>query len=219
MRRRVEQRRRQALMSPAFSESIRLSERLAALDRHQSVDVSDDYGRERAKLIQHPYLTVGRERYERVAAALALEPRDPFLDRRVADFCVCLPGDQMLDAGWPKAVMRRALAGRLPEGVRWRRGKEHLGASFTSALVEKTRDRLLPLSRGPLDILAPYVESDMVSSVLRGHVRGSEPVGLERLYEVMHLAVWLSHHRERPVTMVEHKRLGQRTLSIVEGLD
>lgn len=79
----------------------------------------------------HPYAIVGRERYDRVAGALGIEPRDPFLDMRVIEFCLALPPDQLHAEGWPKMILRRAMAGMLPDAVRWKRGRDHVGWRFS----------------------------------------------------------------------------------------
>lgn len=78
---------------------------------------------------------VARERYDRVAAYFGIEPRDPFMDRRVSEFCLSLPMDQFQQGGWPKIILRRAMEGMLPDAVRWRRGKQHLGSTFTERLL------------------------------------------------------------------------------------
>ena len=91
---------------------------------------------ERAKSMTHIYLTVGRERYDRVSAALAIEPRDPFMDLRVLNFCLSLPSSQLQHDGWPKVILRRAMNGLLPDSVRWRCGKQHLGWTFTQKLMQ-----------------------------------------------------------------------------------
>jgi asparagine synthase (glutamine-hydrolysing) len=114
---------------------------------------------ERAHRIEQASLFVGRERYDRVASAVAIEPRDPFMDLRVLDFCLSLPWGQLQSGGWPKLLLRRAMAGKLPETVRWRRGKEHLGAAFTQQLLgplasfEVQSDRMR-------ETIAPYIHLD-----------------------------------------------------------
>lgn len=85
-------------------------------------------------------INVGRERYDRVAGHFGVEPRDPYMDRRVLQFCHSLPFDQLQQDGWPKIIQRRAMAGLLPDTVRWRRGKEHLGRAFTHALLARWPD-------------------------------------------------------------------------------
>ncbi len=139
LRQRLEKNIETSLIDRDFAQRVRLSERLRALDGYSSGGLSSAYSMERARSVDHPYVTVGRERYDRVASAVSVEPRDPFLDQRVVALCLALPGEQKLANGWPKIVLRRAMTGRLPDAVRWRTGKEHLGWAFTQALIAVRR--------------------------------------------------------------------------------
>lgn len=89
----------------------------------------------RSRGLGHPSIVVGRERYDRVASALAIEPRDPFLDLRLIAFALSLPRSQLQSHGWPKLILRRAMDGLLPNSMQWRRGKEHFGWWFTRRLM------------------------------------------------------------------------------------
>lgn len=122
-----------SMVAPALAARIDMRARRAAHERHVALRL-DGRCDDRRALVTHPYAVVARERYDRVAAPLAIEPRDPFLDRRVLDFCLSLPPDQVEWDGWPKIVLRRAMAGRLPDSVRWRTGKEHVGWRFDDAM-------------------------------------------------------------------------------------
>lgn len=97
---------------------------------------TENLGREeyRAAVITQPNLTAGRERYDRVAAAHAVEPRDPFGDIRVMGFCLSLPTAQLRRNGYRKFVLRNAMAGRLPDSIRWNRIRDHHGYDFTKAV-------------------------------------------------------------------------------------
>jgi asparagine synthase (glutamine-hydrolysing) len=114
---------------------------------------------ERRRRIEYASLFVARERYDRVASAVAIEPRDPFMDVRVLEFCLSLPWEQLQAGGWPKLLLRRAMAGKLPDTVRWRQGKEHLGPAFTRellgplAVAEARSDRTR-------ETIAPYIHLD-----------------------------------------------------------
>lgn len=81
------------------------------------------------------YITAGVERYNRVAAHHGVEPRPPFLDRRVIELHAWLPLDLRLRQGWDKWVLREAMAIVLPPDVAWRRVRSHLGEKFTQALT------------------------------------------------------------------------------------
>jgi asparagine synthase (glutamine-hydrolysing) len=127
------------LISATFAERVGLRERLERLSSHRSAEPVS-FALERAEAVGHPFLTVGRERYDRVAAGLAIEARDPTLDIRLIELATSLPGSQLLGSGWPKIVLRRAMDGLLPDEVRWRTGKEHLGPSFTKSVCDAARN-------------------------------------------------------------------------------
>ena len=101
-------------MSDAFADRIRLQDRLAKLNAHHWPGLVS-YGEERVDTVIHPNLVVARERYDRVASVSAIEPRDPFLDRRLVEFCVSLPGKQLLSErlaeSHPAACHGRSFAG------------------------------------------------------------------------------------------------------------
>ncbi|WP_298470079.1 asparagine synthase-related protein [uncultured Erythrobacter sp.] len=122
-----------SLLDPDFAARIGIEERKQRNAAHVTMPTGDGQA-DRARRMLHPYVTVARERYDRVASAMAIEPRDPFLDRRVMEFCLSLPADQLQKGGWPKTILRRSMEGCLPDSVRWRAGKEHLGWDFTSGL-------------------------------------------------------------------------------------
>lgn len=122
------------IVAPEFARRVNLKSR-----RERFMNLNSDRERTEAQrlaeAIQHPHSAAAKERYDRVASALAVERRDPFLDIRVISFCLSLPSSQLQADGWPKTVLRRAMQGRLPEAVLWRRGKEHLGWNFTQSLI------------------------------------------------------------------------------------
>lgn len=179
-------RKRISIISPDFAKKTDLSSRISEFERTFPYR-AQSLPEERANALTHPNLAVARERYDRVAGSLGIEPRDPFLDLRVVNFALSLPGEQLLGDGWPKIIVRRALRHKLPDTVRWRRGKQHLGWAFTEALFETWpgwRDRF---HDGPL----------MLKNWLRPSswaILGSEPidpVDKEDQIELFYLRNWL----------------------------
>jgi asparagine synthase (glutamine-hydrolysing) len=189
---------RDSLIDAEFARQAAVGDRLRMLWGHD-VGLLPDVGAERTHAAAHPFLTVGRERYDRVAAAVGMEPRDPFLDRRVLAFCLRLPGDQTLDGGWPKAILRRATAGRLPDDVRWRRGKEHLGWAFSRALMERHGELISSEVEVSLESLKGYLDVDAIQTIRRRLLDQSAagPCS-ENAYNAIYLGTWLRHHADRP---------------------
>lgn len=129
-RRRLE---RKSLADSDFAHRVNLDQRRRDYARHIALRL-DGRCDDRRPFVLHPYILRARERYDRVAAPLAIEPRDPFLDLRLIRFSLSLPADQMQKDGWPKIILRNAMAGLMPDAVRWRIGKEHIGWQMQEAL-------------------------------------------------------------------------------------
>lgn len=179
------------LISAQFAREIDLPQR-QAIYASQAGPNTNSPAQHRANGISHTTLVKGRERYDRVASSLAIEPRDPFLDLRVIAFCVSLPANQLLSDGWPKIIMRRAMAGLLPDSVRWRAGKEHLGWTFTQSLYSAWFGWEEDL-QGQFPIIARYIDRAFTSGERNN-------LNLEGKIELYHLKNWLirfSMHLER----------------------
>jgi len=82
----------------------------------------------------------GFEVFGVAGAAFPFDLRYPFFDRRLAEFCLALPAEQKLASGYPRMIARRALAGVLPEEVRWRGGKADFSPNFMRGLLGLDRE-------------------------------------------------------------------------------
>ncbi len=49
-----------------------------------------------------------------------IEPRYPFLDKRLIEFCYSLPTDMKVKFGWSRYILRIAMDGILPQEIQWR---------------------------------------------------------------------------------------------------
>lgn len=63
-------------------------------------------------------------RYEdKNSMAFSVEARIPFLDHRLVEYIFSIPLDKLIHKGWTKHVLRESLKGKIPEGIRMRKGK------------------------------------------------------------------------------------------------
>lgn len=76
---------------------------------------------------------------DRDSMAHGVESRVPFIDYRLAEFCVGLPEEHKLKGAWTKRVLREGMKGILPETVRLRRDK--LGFATAEEVWMKTTHR------------------------------------------------------------------------------
>ncbi|MBI1952867.1 MAG: lasso peptide isopeptide bond-forming cyclase [Candidatus Omnitrophica bacterium] len=107
------------------------------------------------------------ELMDKIAAAFGLEARHPFFDRRVAEFCLSLPGEQKLKRGLTRRILRNALADLLPQEVRSRIGKSNLGTNFTKSFLSCDQKLIeQAIVQGPRKI-GPYVRPDILRRELK----------------------------------------------------
>jgi asparagine synthase (glutamine-hydrolysing) len=78
--------------------------------------------------------TLINEAGERASAEEGIEDRHPFLDRRLVEFMTALPDEQRWQRGETKYILRRAMAGLLPESVRQRKNKTDFSGLFIDAV-------------------------------------------------------------------------------------
>jgi asparagine synthase (glutamine-hydrolysing) len=125
------------------------------------------------------------------AAARGLEPRYPFFDRRLVEFCLALPAEQKLDDGWTRIVLRRALAGVVPDQVRWRPGKSNLGPAFTHAVLSCDRPLLDEVVFGDSSNVERYVDLRRLQKTWRRALRTANGDDVFAVWRVASLALWL----------------------------
>jgi len=123
-----------ALIAPEFAQRAGLAERHAGMRGHR-FDLMRSSREDHLRRLSGGLLRVVLEVLDRVASTFSVEPRYPFCDKRLVEYCLALPADQKLRRGWTRYILRDALAGFLPEKVRWRSDKGDLSANFRRALV------------------------------------------------------------------------------------
>lgn len=112
------------------------------------------------------------EMADKAAAGFGLEPRYPFFDRRLLEFCVALPPEQKLNDGWTRVIMRRGMDGILPPAVQWRYDKANLSPNFTRRLAECEQETMDRTVLGDAQAIGEYVD---LPSLRRAHQRYAEP--------------------------------------------
>jgi asparagine synthase (glutamine-hydrolysing) len=184
-----------SLISAEFATQIELGARIERMQQLFSGSATADYAVERCQSIR-PNMTAGRERYARLAAGEGVEASDPFMDKRVIDFCSQMPGHLRLNNGWPKAILRDIMRERLPVDVVEARGKHHLGWVFNDA-VSGAAVKSGAASLGALQTaLAGYVDSAKLSDMWRKSVKDND---LEQIHTAYVLSIWLRENENRPV--------------------
>ncbi len=177
-----------------LAERTRLHDRLRA--RPDPAEAGTERERHRL-LVDSPERAYGFEVLDRIAHAFSVEPRYPFWDARLVRLCLALPADQKLKNGYGRLVLRHAMAGRLPDSIRWRRTK----ANFLPNLIQGLTDDESKV-RGCILTCSPNMEAyvDAAAVELACHKITAGDASLEDVASVIRVTLlhsWLEGHDRR----------------------
>jgi asparagine synthase (glutamine-hydrolysing) len=186
----------ETLINRDFAQAVRISDRLAEFK--SLYEGSQKWGMVEAhqKAIVHPFLAVGVERYERVAAQSSLEARHPLLDVRLVEFCLGLPWRLKTHRGWTKNVMRLAMQPHLPLSVVWRTDKDHLGFYFTLNRLKGQSEIYQQVLQDEWQRLCIYIDEKKLRQAYDGYFKDGKEESAEHLWEAISLAFWLRNERK-----------------------
>jgi asparagine synthase (glutamine-hydrolysing) len=140
--------------------------------------------------------TVALERYERLAASQAVEPRRPFFDKRLVEFCLAIPDEQKLGNGWTKLILRRGMEGILPPKIQWRGWAATNNMPLFYDHFRSHRYHLLEqILSSDLRLVEEFVDIKAVKKNWREEYKTSS--GNRRKYwDIASLYLWLQRNRE-----------------------
>lgn len=141
--------------------------------------------------LSHGVIPLIHEVADLAAAAFGIEPRYPFADRRVIEFCLALPPAQKRCDGWGRVVLRRAMAGILPEAVRWRCDKSDLSSNFNARLLAGDRSLLDDVFTRFPEVIAPYVETAALRDIYEEYCGAPNTSNAMTVWKSASLGLWL----------------------------
>jgi asparagine synthase (glutamine-hydrolysing) len=180
-----------ALVNPDLARRVGLAQRLQLWSRQEQAPRTERDAHLRG--LTSPLIPYTLELADKAAAAFGLETRYPFFDQRLIEFCLALPPEQKLHAGWTRAVMRRAMSGILPGEVQWRRHKANLSPNFSRQLLNCERETLEGAVFGDTRVIGKYVNmSELRAAYHRYDASPTQaPEDAKVVYRAVILAAWL----------------------------
>jgi len=84
--------------------------------------------------LEYGLIPTAMEIYAAEASRFRIEPRFPFLDRRLVEFSLAVPPEQKIGGGFTRRIARQGLAEFLPKKIQLRPDKANLGWNFVRGL-------------------------------------------------------------------------------------
>jgi asparagine synthase (glutamine-hydrolysing) len=117
------------------------------------------------------------------------EARYPFLDQTLIEFILSIPASQMLRPGKRRSLMRRSLAGIVPQELLSRRTKQ-VGQHTPMLMLEKSWNQLQTVFQTPLSSRLGYIhEAQLLKTI--NDTRTGKDTPLVRVLWTISLEYWL----------------------------
>jgi asparagine synthase (glutamine-hydrolysing) len=123
------------------------------------------------------------------SALTSEEARYPFLDRTLIEFLLSIPADQLLRPSERRSLMRRSLAGIVPQEILSRRTKQ-LGARTPTLVLEKYSDALRKIYQTSLSSRLGYIHDAQLLKTICD-ARAGKSVPIVRVLWTISLECWL----------------------------
>jgi asparagine synthase (glutamine-hydrolysing) len=124
------------------------------------------------------------------------EMRYPYLDRRLVEFLFSVPSDQLFRAGQRRSLMRRALAGIVPDSVLMRRTKSGTGRCIITT-VNKHAEQVQILLTSSLSAQYGYLDQLSFRNAITDLLQGKVSRYIGPLLQALALEVWLRELSKR----------------------
>ncbi|ESW85756.1 asparagine synthase [Mesorhizobium sp. LSJC285A00] len=137
---------------------------------------------------------------DKAAANFGVEPRYPFWDKPLVEFCLALPGAEKLNQGFGRSVLRRAMEGILPPAVQWRRDKIDFTSNLVKGMLGNHRDLLDKVLVADAALIAPYVNLPEVTAAYGRIARQPDEATLpdvQYVWRSIALSLWLRQVQQR----------------------
>jgi asparagine synthase (glutamine-hydrolysing) len=179
-----------AFIQPDFARRVDLSTRLAA-DWPQQAFQSSTKQEIYTNLVEAARYRRITNWHDRNASRFGIDVRHPFLDQRLFEYVLAIPGEQIFRLGWTKNLLRRAMAGFLPEKIRLRRGKTSFAPLLDSMIREKDKGEITDILRAPRCAELGFIEENRLRSAYCSYLEGGTNESRRAIWYAITLEIWL----------------------------
>ena len=129
------------------------------------------------------------ELLDRNAAGSYIEPRYPFFDKRVIEFCYAIPAEMKFKFGWNRYILRAGMENILPKEIQWRLHKNYFTTYFQKNFLF-FENNLLEVMLNDGIILEKYVDLNTLNIIYKEYISGNVSSSMD-LWFVTILYIWL----------------------------
>jgi asparagine synthase (glutamine-hydrolysing) len=134
----------------------------------------------------------------RLAARQKVEYRHPFFDRRISEFILSVPSEQLWQKGFSKHLLRRSMTGLLPESIRLRPDKSYYYDVFQHCLRVEDAVHISRLLEKPLTAKLGFIDEQKVQEIWQAYQGGRiDNKTTHGLMQLVSLEYWLNYYYDK----------------------
>jgi asparagine synthase (glutamine-hydrolysing) len=147
--------------------------------------------------LTNPFFVQALELLAHASASQGIELRFPLLDRDLIAWCLTAPIEEKLADGYTRALLRKGMAGYLPDQVRCRRDKHDFTAHVIRGMGKGQPGMIADLLADRHGRLSPYFDMGVVRAQWHSLQEGSTVVDgftVQAIWRAVVLGRWLQLH-------------------------
>ena len=179
------------LIVPSLAKRIDIRERQSHLEQRPVRTARQ----EQINTLTSCWLVEALDALDKTGAAFGVELRHPFFDKRLVEYCVALPVNQKIDAGWTRMILRRSMQNILPSEIQWREGKSNLEPNFVNSFLGVDHERLdeaILRDPAPLEL---YLEVPVLQEIYRQFLKNPSGAAARKIWSAVVLRDWLKQNK------------------------
>jgi len=168
------------------------------------------------ELVRPMYYVQAMEWTSKMSAVSHCEYAHPFFDRDLISFLLAIPGDVVCANGVPKAILRSAMRGTLPDTIANRRWKAGNTQEFNDAADRALSDFLPLLGPQMMAVQLEYVDARCLFAAVeksRSSIHADGCKSTWQLLDLFGLELWLQAFFGTKSDILEEKHVEARTSS------
>ncbi len=144
--------------------------------------------------LTNPFFVQALELLAHASASQGIELRFPLLDRDLISWCLAAPIEDKLSDGYTRALLRKGMAGYLPDQVRYRRDKHDFTAHVIRGMGKGQPGMIADLLADRHGRLTPYFDMGVLRDqwqVLQGGSTAVDGFTVQAIWRAVVLGRWL----------------------------
>jgi asparagine synthase (glutamine-hydrolysing) len=136
------------------------------------------------------------EMIDKTVSAFCIEPRYPFFDKRLVEFCYGIPTEMKFRHGWNRYIQRVAMNDILPKEIQWRSLKNFFTEVYEKNLLLYEKNCLRQIFSQKNLLIKPYVNVHKIRDSYKKYEKGEGTIFSNRdIWLVTLLDLWLQNDK------------------------